>query len=150
MATWPTDEVGECSPSQGRFVRKPRPSGALDVASESEARMTRTVRICGTDSCYLQFLAVPELLKTVACERRSLSSGLPQSWVRMSDSTAAVCKSAFKDRKWELPSAECEQGGRNYELQDRTESAKREGCRFDMTSRGFHVTKRPRWRSSVH
>jgi len=116
MATWPTDEVGERSPSQGRFVRTPRPSGALDVVSESEARMTRTVRICGTDSSHMQFLAVPELPKTVPCERRPLSSGLPRSWVRTSDSVAAVCKSAFKDRKWELPSGKCEQGGRNFEF----------------------------------
>jgi len=83
-------------------MHRPPPSGARDMAAPSEAPMAQSVRICGTACCHLQFLVVCELLRTVPCDGRPIFTGLPRSWVRSSETAAAVRRSAFKNRKWEL------------------------------------------------
>jgi len=140
-APGPTDEVGASSPSQRRIMHRPPPSGARDMAAPSEAPMAQSVRICGTACCHLQFLAVCQLLRSVPCDGRPIFSRLPRSWVRTSETAAAVRRSALKDRKGELETGECDQGWREYGVWERNECAEQDSCGFNVKMRGLHVAK---------
>jgi len=111
------------------------------MAAPSEAPMAQSVRICWTACCHLQFLTVCQLLRSVPCDGRPISSRLPRSWVRTSETAAAVRRSALNDRKGELESGKFDQRWRKYGVWERNECPKQDSCRFNVKMRGLHVAK---------